>query len=310
MGMKIVVADDELDPRMIMDTALSQMGFEVFTVENGTQALEVIAEKDVSMVIADWMMPGINGLDLCRAIRNRKGGGYVYILLLTARNRPEDVIEGFRAGVDDYLIKPFVLDEFEHRVRAGERIVSLERELRERNKNLETLNIRLEELVRIDPLLEIGNRRSFHEVIEKAHDRACRYKQHYGIIMCDIDYFKAYNDLYGHMEGDAVLKKVAASIKKSSRTSDEVFRFGGEEIVVILPDQSLETTALVAGRIRKGVSDLAIEHKGSPFGHLSISCGVAQFEQECEQDRWPLVLEKADKALYRAKEAGRNQICF
>ncbi|OGQ97992.1 MAG: hypothetical protein A2521_03370 [Deltaproteobacteria bacterium RIFOXYD12_FULL_57_12] len=308
--MKILIAEDDPAPRQFLETALSQMGYEVWTAEDGLTAREIVEKEKISFVIADWLMPGMDGPHLCRALRRQEGDGYVYFILVTARDGTEDVIEGFNAGADDYLTKPFVLEELESRVRAGERVLKLEATLRAANENLITLNKRLEELVRIDPLLGIGNRRSFHEVIEKSHDRSCRYRHSYGVIMCDIDFFKAYNDTYGHIRGDHILQKVAGAIKESARTSDEVFRYGGEEIVVILPDQHLETTMTAANRIHRAIAALDIEHKNSPFGRVTISCGVAVFDRDCNDQKWSTVVERADQALYRAKKAGRNRADF
>ncbi len=300
--MRVLIAEDERDTRHFLEIALEQMGHEVFSAENGEMALRLIKEREVQLVIADWLMPDLDGVRLCSFLREEgREGSYVYFILITAKNRSEDLVEAFAAGADDFIVKPFVLEELESRVRVGVRILELEGRLREQNR-------RLEELARVDPLLEIGNRRSFHETIEKYHDRACRYGQPYGLIMCDLDYFKHYNDTYGHLAGDQVLHRVAAAIKKFSRTSDEVFRYGGEEIIVVLPDQRVDTTRVLAERINRGVAALGIEHTGSSLGLVTISCGVAAFDTDCEGDRWTLAVERADQALYRAKAAGRNRV--
>ena len=195
------------------------------------------------------------------------------------------------------------------RVRAGERILTLEKELTEKNESLQKLNLKLEELVRLDTLTGAGNRLSFYETVEKTHHRACRYAQSYGIIMCDIDNFKLYNDTYGHLAGDNILRRVADAIKRSIRMSDDVFRYGGEEMVIIIPDQDINSTLTVAEKIREGIKSLGIEHKGTANGILTISCGVAAFDMEKLENRWEEILEDADKALYRAKSAGRNRSC-
>ncbi|MBU0728570.1 MAG: diguanylate cyclase [Proteobacteria bacterium] len=299
--MKILIVEDDTELCKSLENALQKMGLSPLTAPNGLAALAILHKEQIDFVISDWIMPELDGIELCRAIRNQEGHDYIYFMLLTVKGEIIDIINAFAAGVDDYLAKPFVLDELESRIRAGERILN-------HYKNLQEENAKLELLIRIDPLLEIGNRRSFHEVIEKSHDRACRYQQSYGAIMCDLDFFKSYNDIYGHQSGDQILRKVATSIKDTSRTSDEVFRYGGEEIIVILPDQNLEKTQIVAQRITQSIEALNIEHKGADSGKLTVSCGVAAFDKECIGEKWVRVIERADQALYRAKSAGRNQV--
>jgi two-component system chemotaxis response regulator CheY len=261
-------------------------------------------------VIADWMMPGIDGVSLCRRIRSSDVSGYIYFILLTGKDKKEDIIAGLDAGADDYVIKPFERGELKVRVRAGERILELERELNEQNETLNNLNIKLEELIRLDPLMDIGNRRHFYETVEKVHHQARRYGTGYGIIMCDIDNFKAFNDIYGHLGGDGILRTVADAIRRAVRVSDHVFRYGGEEIVIVLPKQDMENTILVAEKIRGNIEALDIQHKGTKGGVLTISCGAAVFEGGNPDLKWEAVLDLADRALYEAKSLGRNRVCF
>lgn len=307
--MRILIAEDDLVTRKLLQKTLEDWGYEVLSAENGQKALEIYEHQNVKFIIADWMMPEMDGLSLCRLVRSGKNKGYVYFIILTGRDKKEDVIEGLKAGVDDYVVKPFDRSELQVRVRAGERILTLEKELTEKNESLQRLNVKLEELVRLDTLTGAGNRLSFYETVEKTHHRACRYAQSYGIIMCDIDNFKLYNDMYGHLPGDNILRRVADSIKRSIRMSDDVFRYGGEEMVIIIPDQDLNSTLTVAEKIREGIESLGIEHKGTANGILTISCGVAAFDMEKLENRWEEILEDADKALYRAKSAGKNRSC-
>ncbi len=308
--MKILIAEDDVVSRRLLQKTLEAWGYRVFPAENGREAWEIFQREDLKFIIADWVMPGMDGVTLCRKVRSSPAHGYVYFILLTGKDKKEDIVSGLDAGADDYVAKPFERDELKVRVRAGERIIKLERELSEKNDKLRLLNAKLEELAGIDPLLGIGNRRSFHTAIEKAHHRADRYAQGYSIIMCDIDNFKAYNDLYGHLAGDRVLKTIAHEIKKSVRVSDEVFRYGGEEIVIIsIPDRDLDGTVAAAERIRKGVESLAIEHKGSDRGIVTVSCGVAVHGGANEDLRWETMLDRADKALYDAKASGKDRVC-
>ncbi len=305
--MKILIADDDLVSRRLLQKTLMDWGHEVIAVEDGEKAWEVFNKNAFKFVIIDWVMPVLDGLSLCRKIRTSTISGYVYIILLTSKDRREDLIEGLDAGADDYIAKPFDRNELKVKTRTGVRILELEKELLEKNEKLSTLNIRLEELVRMDPLMDIGNRRHFYEIIEKVQHRVSRYKQGYGLIICDIDNFKAYNDTYGHLAGDNILKIVADSIKKSLRKSDDIFRFGGEEIVILLPEQNLDKTIIVAEKIRKDIEALKIEHKGNTFGIITISCGTATSDMD---SNWEIILDSADKALYMAKQKGKNQTCF
>jgi two-component system cell cycle response regulator len=308
--MRVLIAEDDLVARRLLQKTLESWGYTVFTAENGRQAWEILQSEDLKLIIADWIMPVMDGITLCQKIRSSGIHGYVYFILLTGRHKKEDIVRGLEAGADDYVAKPFERDELKVRVRAGERIIRLEKELREKNETLRRLNVRLEELAGIDPLMGIGNRRTFHKIIEKVHHRADRYSQGYSIIMCDIDNFKSYNDVYGHLAGDQILKTVAAEIRKSVRASDEVFRFGGEEIVVVaVPEQDLEGTVAAAERMRRNVESLGLEHKGSGSGIVTISCGAALFDGRCGDNRWEMVLARADRALYEAKEAGKNRVC-
>jgi diguanylate cyclase (GGDEF)-like protein len=307
--MKILIADDDPITRKLLQKTLDQWGHETLSVDNGQEAWESFLAHRVNFVIADWMMPGMSGLDLCSKIRSSGTTEYVYFILLTGKDRKEDIIAGLDAGADDYVTKPFERDELRVRVRVGERILNSEKQISEKNSELLSLNVKLEELARLDPLMDIGNRRSLYETIERVHHRACRYLHVYGLIMCDIDNFKIYNDTYGHLAGDTVLRTVAKTVKECLRLSDYVFRYGGEEIVIVLPDQDMETSMKVAGRIREQVESLKIDHKGSDKGVLTVSCGVAAFETKEYDSKWETLLERADKALYAAKTSGRNRVC-
>ncbi len=306
--MKVLIVEDDLISRRLLQKTLEEWGYTVIPAENGQKAWDIFNKDEIKFIVADWLMPEMDGIELCRKIRSSKNSGYVYFIILTGKDKREDIVEGLDAGADDYVAKPFDREELKVRVKAGERIIKLEKELKDRNTELNQLNIRLEKLALIDPLTEISNRRSFYNSIEKIHYNSCRYFQKYGLIMCDIDNFKGYNDFYGHLEGDNILKEVAGTFRRTSRLSDDIFRFGGEEFVVILPDQDVEGSVVVAERIRKDIESLSIENKGSDRGILTVSCGVAAFNEEDKQGKWDAVLNRADRALYKAKAAGRNRV--
>lgn len=307
--MKILIAEDDFVTKRLLRKTLEEWGHEVLEAGDGEEAWDIFQREKIKFVIADWLMPRMDGIDLCRKIRSSEASGYVYFILLTGMDKKENIVEGLETGADDYVVKPFERDELQVRVRTGERILNLEKRLTIKNEKLYRLNLKLETLIRLDPLTELGNRRSFYETILQIHHQAGRYRRCYGIVMCDLDHFKAYNDTYGHMPGDGVLKTVANAIKECLRMSDQVFRFGGEEIVLLLPDQDLDASTGVAERIRAKIEELGIEHRGNSPGIVTISCGVAAFDTDHPEERWETVLDLADKALYMAKSSGRNRVC-
>ena len=306
-SMRILIAEDDPISRRLLQRTLEKWGYDVLAVEDGLEALEVITKEDIRLLISDWMMPRMDGPTLCRKIRERSTQKYVYILLLTARGQKEDIIQGLKAGADDYLTKPFDREELGVRVRAGERIVKLEEELIKKNEELQRLNEKLSKMALIDPLMEIPNRHKFYHSIETIHKRMLRYGEKYALAVIDVDRFKSYNDSYGHLSGDKVLQEVGKAIRATLRSSDEAFRYGGEEIVVILPNQSIQESMKVAERIRNKIISLNIEHKLNKPPIVTVSCGVAcSHNPGRKAEIWEEVLDWADRALYEAKASGRN----
>ncbi len=308
---KMLIAEDDAIPRKFLLKMLSSFwNGPLLVAEDGLQAWELMQKEFASLLIIDWMMPGLTGIELCKKIREANFGRYVYIILLTAKDEQQDVLEGLNAGADDYVRKPFNPQELQLRIKAGLRVINLENQLAAKNAQLKSLNEKLEELVRIDPLMQIGNRYSFYEEIKKSHYRFMRYGDSYGLYICDVDHFKQYNDTYGHQEGDQVLRAVAQCIKNNLREGDEAFRYGGEEIVVLLPLQQIEGTLASARRVCQAVADMNITHEKSSHGAVTISIGATACTCESLHANWKEVLEEADQALYQAKENGRNQVCL
>ena len=306
--MKILVVEDDLVSRRLLQKTLGEWGYDIIPAENGQEAWDVFTKGDIKFVIADWLMPVMDGVTLCRKIRSSEGAGYVYFILLTGKDTKEDLIEGLDAGADDYVAKPFNREELKVRVEVGLRILRLEKELNDKNEKLKQFNVMLEELSKIDALSEIGNRRGFYASVQKAHQRAIRYSHTYSLIMCDIDHFKSFNDTYGHLKGDRILKMIARTIKNSIRMSDEVFRYGGEEFIIVLDGQGVEGSVKFAEKVRKSIEGLKIEHTGRSEGIVTISCGVECFKETDKDKEWDDLLNRADKALYRAKQSGRNRV--
>jgi len=288
--------------RRLLEAALRQMGHDVIATSDGVQAWEQIRRHRARIVIADWMMPGIDGLELVRRIRRLPGSGYIYTILLTARHEKQDIVAGLAAGADDYVVKPFDRDELMVRIRAGERVVRLEEELARRNEQLRRLTL-------IDGLTGIGNRRAFDESLRRMHEHSRRFCHALGMLMIDIDHFKRYNDAKGHEAGDEALRTVAAILRESVRTGDLCFRYGGEEFVCLLPETALDGVMIVGRRLCDRVREAAIPHPDNPpHGVVTISIGAAALEPG-ELLTPEELLKRADQAMYRAKSSGRNTVC-
>ena len=307
--MKILIAEDDAVSRMILQRAVEKSGHECLAAEDGERAWELYRETpEVDAIISDWMMPGMDGLELCRRVRAKEQEGYIYFIFLTALRDREHLLMGLEAGADDYLSKPLDSDELQVRLISARRVTGLHRRLAFQNGELEMLNRKLFEQSREDPLTHLGNRLRLREELEALRARAERYGHSYSAVLCDVDRFKPYNDHYGHLAGDEVLQKVAETVAAQCRSGDTAYRYGGEEFLVILPEQSQESAASIADRLRRAVEDLRIPHEANdPPGVVTISAGVATLPAEASKSVDDL-LGEADAALYRAKQSGRNRV--
>ena len=299
--MKILVVDDEPLSRHVLQAAVQQLGHQWTAAENGQAAWQSFNQDKPEVLITDLLMPEVDGLELCRRVRADTRAGYTYIILVTVLSDRHDVERGMAAGADDYLIKPVELFDLQMRLIAAQRVTDLHAELdRHRAK--------LAHLARHDPLTGLGNRRSLQEDLEVLHARSQRYGRGYALAMCDIDRFKAYNDTHGHQAGDQALRAVAATIAQEVRGGDSVYRYGGEEFLLILPEQTLDTASVAVERVRSAVERLAIPQPAAePGDRLTLSAGIAAFDPG-EAPTAEELLQRADAALYRAKAAGRNQL--
>ena len=308
--MRVLVAEDDAVSRTILQRAVQKLGHEVLAAEDGGRAWDLYcANPDVDVVISDWMMPGVDGLELCRRVRAEERGddrGYTYFIFLTALGDREHLLQGLEAGADDYLSKPLDRDELEMRLTSALRVTDLHRRLAFQNRELEELNRMLFEQSRADPLTLLGNRLRLREDLEVLHGRAKRYGHNYAVVLCDLDHFKAYNDHYGHLAGDDALRRVAEAISTGLRGGDAAYRYGGEEFLLVLPEQDVGMAAEIADRLRRSVEALGIPHEANaPGGVVTISAGVAVLAGSGDADD---LLREADAALYEAKEAGRNTV--
>jgi two-component system cell cycle response regulator len=306
--LKILIAEDDAVSRMILQRSVEKFGHECLAAADGEAAWRLYRQTpEVDVIISDWTMPGMDGLELCRMIRGEERDVYTYFIFLTALGDKDHLLKGLEAGADDYLSKPLDRDELQVRLKSASRVTTLHRQLAGQKAELERLNRRLFEESRQDPLICLGNRLRLREDLEVLRGRVERYSHNYSAVLCDVDFFKPYNDHYGHPAGDEVLRKVANTIADHLRSGDTAYRYGGEEFLIILPEQTLESAVSTADRLRQAVEDLRIPHEKNPPGVVTISTGVAALsagESKSTDD----LLKEADEALYRAKESGRNRV--
>ncbi|HEY2162002.1 MAG TPA: diguanylate cyclase [Solirubrobacteraceae bacterium] len=305
--MRILIAEDSPTERAVLERTLSTLDHSYMAAETGDQAWQLFQDHGADVVISDWMMPGLNGDELCRRIRAHSAS-YTYLILLTSLEDTSHVARGMEAGADDYLRKPFGIEELHARLIAAERVTGLHQRIADQQGKLEELNRRLFEESRHDPLTGLGNRNALDDQLGQLSAMAARYGHTYCVALFDLDYFKAYNDTSGHVAGDQVLKTVADTLKRESRKREGVYRFGGEELLVVLPEQTIDTAARAAERLREAVQRLGIPHPARLSGSIvTVSAGVAQL-QRADAGMFDAVLDRADQALYRAKRLGRNRV--
>lgn len=293
--MKVLIADDDALSRKILEDALSKWGYEILMAHNGNEAWDILEKSDrPNLAVLDWIMPGMDGVEICKRLRKLSLPNYVYVILLTARNKREDVIYGLESGADDYIIKPFHHEELKSRLKIGQRIIELEH--------------RILRLASTDYLTGLLNRRAFLERLERELNRCQREASPMGIIIMDIDHFKKVNDNYGHQAGDLVLQELSTTLVTLCRVYDFIGRYGGEEFIVCLPGADKWNTYQIAERMRSIVENknILLPDKGTSVS-VTASFGIVSMEpgQRKSADR---LINEADEALYRAKDQGRNQV--
>lgn len=296
--MKILLAEDDPVARRLVELALSQDGYEPVHVADGRAAWEALQDDTgPKLAILDWVMPEMDGLEVCRKLRELKGRPYVYVLLLTSKGEREDVVAGMDAGADDYLTKPFEPQELLVRLRAGRRILDLQEQLIAARQAVEYEATH-------DPLTGLWNRNAIIEFLKRELSRSKREGKPVGIGMADVDHFKQINDTFGHLMGDAVLRESAERFRAGLRVYDSIGRYGGEEFMIVMVGCDLQTAESVAERLRSEVCRAPIRASGAEVP-ITISIGVTAVNQIQHLDEEPLI-KAADDALYEAKRAGRN----
>jgi two-component system, cell cycle response regulator len=299
----ILLAEDDPVTRMLMTRFLKKAGYEVDAVADGTEALELMTRRYYPLLVTDWEMPEMDGIELCKAVRNLQLDGYVYALLLTARNAKEHIIAGLEAGADDYLVKPVHEPELVARLNTGRRILALEHSLRAANERNRILSI-------TDALTGAFNRRYMMEQLPRELERCRRYANPLSVIMCDVDHFKQVNDVMGHSGGDDVLQQFVWRMQKSIRaTSDWVARIGGEEFVIVLPETGHQGAMFVAEKIRTVITDSAFVTREGDVAATS-SFGVASTAEHGPDlvTKSETLIRAADQCLYASKQSGRNRV--
>jgi two-component system, cell cycle response regulator len=295
---RILIAEDDPVSRRVLQTFLVRWGYEVIVAEDGNQALAILERQDFPrLAVLDWMMPGLEGTQVCERIRKQPNRAYVYILLLTARSQKEDILKGLESGADDYLSKPFDAKELRARLHVGQRILSLQNHL---------IQAREELLFQAthDALTGLSNRGVILEVLHRESSRRLREGGSFGIVLADLDHFKYVNDRHGHLAGDAVLQEMARRMLASIRPYDVVGRYGGEEFLIIVPTTDARGSMRLAERIRKSIEEHPVRTESGEI-QMTVSLGVAVSDPAIPLDSQEL-LQVADDALYRAKDRGRN----
>jgi diguanylate cyclase (GGDEF)-like protein len=297
----VLAVDDSAIYRKLLEQSLSQDRYDVLFAKNGREALDLFAEHQPAVVITDWSMPDISGLELCRIIRRDFQGFHSHLILLTSNSDKEQIVEGLAAGADDYLTKPFHPGELVARIAVGFRMVELHREIQAKSRLLE-------EMALTDALTGLPNRRAVDVWASRELSAAARHDFSFWVVLADLDLFKKVNDTYGHDAGDTVLKTFTEILKTHTRQSDICARLGGEEFLVMMTHSDRDGTKTAVERIRQ-----QFENTTFTFGNSTVtataSFGIVGF-RGTNPPGWNALVECADAALYAAKRKGRNRIEF
>ena len=306
--MKILVVDDSKTIRMLLAECLKTLGHEVAYAENGAECLQYVADYAVDLILMDVEMPNLNGVEATKAIRELKKDDWFPIIFLTTHSDDDAFANGILAGGDAYLLKPLNPLRLQLTVIAMERIYLMRQKLFNAQTQLQQANVELERLSLFDQLTGLANRRHFDNTLDRQFAWARRNKSPLSIIICDVDFFKIYNDSYGHQQGDECLSQVGKILnQQAKRPCDLACRYGGEEFTVILPETNLMGAREVAESIRKAIFAQNMPHKGSKIAdRVSLSLGVATYNGQFKQGAE--ITKAADTALYQAKEQGRNRV--
>lgn len=291
--MKILIAEDDSVARRVLENRVTKWGYDIVSVDNGARAMEILESDDgPKLAILDWVMPGMDGLQICKSIRKQPQKDYIYILLLTSKNRQEDLVQALEAGADDFISKPPDKNELRLRLRTGKRIIQLQNEL-----TFQTTH---------DFLTGLWNRFAIMSRLSTEFSRAVRHNSPLSIAMADLDRFKQINDTYGHQAGDTVLVETGARMMNTLRAYDAVGRYGGEEFLLIFPECEMKNAITVCERVRSAICETPIHLKEGAID-VTASFGISTLNFT-EDTQIETMINRADNALYKAKENGRNRV--
>jgi diguanylate cyclase (GGDEF)-like protein len=305
----LVIEDSKSSLKLLCDQ-LRKMNITPIPASTGREGIERFVGDRPDLILLDVILPDLDGCEVALEIRRLEPvGEWTPIIFLSSLNKDEDIERAIAAGGDDYLLKPISEVVLAAKIRAMGRIIEMRESLLVLTRKLDAANQELKRLSALDGLTGIANRRHFDAVLAREWRRAMRKGDEVAVLMCDIDFFKRYNDSYGHQSGDECLRLVAQALSQTmDRGGDLLARYGGEEFVAVLPGTTLKGASLVAEEMRQAVSRLQIEHPGTPFSQITASFGVASAVAMPETDPNDIV-GAADRALYKAKHAGRNCVC-
>jgi two-component system chemotaxis response regulator CheY len=306
----VLVVDDEDSGRAALGAAVITLGHRCRLASSGVEALRLQEARPADVIVSDWRMPDMDGMELCRRVRALDGRSYTYLLFTSGHASKRDFVDAVRAGADDCLLKPIDIEDLEARLIAATRVVGAYRALAELNVGLLHDSQTLFRTARTDPLTGVGNRLRLEEDLDTLQAEVSRYERRVAVAMCDLDAFKRYNDCFGHPAGDDALRRIAHAIRSSLRRADHVYRYGGEEFLAVLPEQASDDAAAAMNRARLAVERLGIRH--APFARhpiVTVSIGLAAIPFAGDRSLRAAVA-RADQALYRAKEGGGNSLAL
>lgn len=319
MQSKVLIVDDDSFSLRLMEKYLRLTGYEVLKATNGRDAMQIVLDQAPPILITDWVMPGMDGIDLCRALRGHEGVRFIYIVMVTSHSDIDRLVEAFDAGADDFLPKPINRQELMARLHAAERIIRLENDLSRRtrevhrlnaemavtNEQLGVVNGKLRQMATTDELTGLLNRREAMNRLRQLWNENERYGHPFSVLLLDIDHFKQVNDTHGHATGDLALQETARVLRKSTRASDIVCRMGGEEFLVMCPGVAASGGIVCAEHLRAAIEANRFKFDENQL-HVTVSIGVAEKTPAILTP--DALLHEADEALYAAKHAGRNRV--